>query len=133
MLEVRKEVVNQLLEIAHAKFDKCLQSKESLCRLDAHNARPGNCDAMVLGSFIRALQRLGVLPEVAANTMKINILNISIEELAHKLSTLAIKSPHSLCSVSPIKEQIAEKLRSMPDPVLDSHRQHMKVQSGMGQ
>jgi hypothetical protein len=88
---------------------------------------------MVLGSFIRALQRLGVLPEVAANRMKINILSISIEELAHKLSTLAIKSPHSLCSVSPIKEQIAEKLRSMPDPVLDSHHQHMKVQSGMGQ
>lgn len=88
---------------------------------------------MVLGSFIRALQRLGVLPEVAAIRMKINILGISIEELAHKLSTLAIKSPHSLCSVSLIKEQIAEKLRSIPDPVLDSHRRHMKEQSEVEQ
>jgi hypothetical protein len=103
------EVVNQLLEIAHAKIDKCLQS-ESLCHSDAHNARPGDCDAMVLGSFIRALQELGVLPKVAANRMNIKILRISIEELAHKLSTLAIKSPHSQCSVSPLKEQIAEKL-----------------------
>ena len=127
------EVVNQLLEIAHAKIDKCLQSKESLCRSDAHNARTGDCDAMVLGSFIRALQELGVLPKVAANRMNIKILRISIEELAHKLSTLVIKSPRSQCSVSPLKEQIAEKLRSIPDPVLDSHRRHMKEQSGVEQ
>jgi hypothetical protein len=127
------EVVNQLPEIAHAKINKCLQSKESLCRSDTHNARPGDCDAMVLGSFIRALQELGVLPKVAANRMNIKILRISIEELSHKLSTLAIKSPHSQCSVSPLKEQIAEKLRSIPDPVLDSHRRHMKEQSGVEQ
>jgi hypothetical protein len=125
------EVIKQLLGIAHSRVDQCLQTKETLCRSDSHNARPEDCDFIVLGSFIRGLQDLAVLPR-HENKIHINILKMSVEELAHKLSTMRVKSPHSQCSVSPLRDIITERLREMPDPVLDSHRRHMKVQSGGG-
>ncbi|KAE9371890.1 hypothetical protein N431DRAFT_341880 [Stipitochalara longipes BDJ] len=129
---VRMEVITQLLGVAHARVEKCLQSKETLCRSDSYNARPEDCDAIVLGSFVRGLQELNVLPKMG-NKIHTNIIRMSVEEFADKLSTMGIRSPHSQCAVSPLKEAIAEKLLRIPDPVLDSHRRHMKIQSGVGQ
>jgi hypothetical protein len=131
IVEVRMGVMKQLLAVAHTKLNQYLQSKETLCRSDWHNARPEDCDVIMLGSFIRGLQSMDVLPQ-SGNKIHLNIIRMSIEEFAHKLIHMIVKSPHSQCSVSPLRAEILEALRAIPDPTLDSHRRHMEAQRGNG-
>lgn len=129
---VRIEVINQLLGVAQSRVDRCIQLKETLCQSNSHNARPEDCDAIVLGSFIRGLQELDVLLR-RGNRIPLSIMRMSIEEFANKLNTMNMKSPHTQCSGSLLKQAVTETLRSIPDPVLDSHRRHMEAQSGRRQ
>ena len=126
---VRTQVIRQLLSIAHARVDLCLESEASLCRSNRHNANPEDCDAMVMGSFVRGLQVLNVLPRNDKN-IPLSIDSMSIEAFADKLNNMKLKSPHLQCTDSLLSEEIGEALRTIPDPVLDSHRRHMDVQRG---
>ena len=87
---------------------------------------------MVYGSFLRGLQEFDLWPRKSADTTK-----ISVHELALQLQSLGIYvyptndfSDHFNCNlVNGFRDQIASTLSSIPNPVLASHRRHMRIQA----
>jgi hypothetical protein len=124
-------MINDLLERVLATVDKCLETSETICASDNANARADDCDAMVLGSFLRELQKLGVLPR---SKNQIIHESMSVSEFAWKLRIMNIKSVHQQCRKAPFEQpgQIAFPIGSLPDPVLEAHRRHMKRQGEGG-
>lgn len=87
------------------------------------------CDAIVYGSLLRGLQELDLWPRKPADTIK-----ISVNELASQLQSLYNyvypRSGHDSCNLAfRLRDQIASTLSSVPNPVLASHRRHMRIQA----
>jgi len=93
-----------------------------------------DCNAIVYGSLLRGLHSIDLWPRKRPED-----IHISIQELRQKLEALRISTllghrdgfgvytNHSRCSIPNYREEICEVLLSIADPVLDSHRQHMKA------
>lgn len=82
--------------------------------------------------LLRGLQEFDLWPRKSADTIK-----ISVHELALQLQSLGIYvyptndfSDHFNCNlVNRFRDQIASTLSSIPNPVLASHRRHMRIQA----
>jgi hypothetical protein len=124
-------MINNRLERVLANVDKCLETRETICVSDTATARADDCDAMVLGSYLRELQKLSVLPR---SKNQIIHESMSVFEFALKLGDMNIKSVHQQCRKAPFKRLGRAPLSkaSVPDPVLEAHRRHMKRQSEGG-
>jgi hypothetical protein len=123
-------MINDQLERVHATVDKCLETRETMCVSDNAKARADDCDAMVLGSFLRELQQLGVLPR---SKNQIIYESMSLSEFTQELWSMNIKGVHQLCMKAPFKgADLVRFPKSVPDPVLEAHRRHMKRQSESG-
>lgn len=126
-------MINDQLERVHASVDKCLETKETMCASDSPNARADDCDAMVLGSFLRELQNLGVLPR---SKNQIIHESMSLHEFTLKLLSMNIKGVHQQCrkgwKTPFIRADLVQFPSSVPDPVLEAHRRHMKRQGEGG-
>ncbi|PMD29930.1 hypothetical protein L207DRAFT_592981 [Hyaloscypha variabilis F] len=127
ILQVRTEVVDLILETAYNRVDLYLHLGESLCDSDKHNARSEECGAIILGSLLRGLQKLGILPKTAANKANTKTDHMSVDELMEGLNNIRIKSLHSMCSdYTPFSIDIEDYLPAFGGLVLESHRRHMK-------
>jgi hypothetical protein len=123
-------MINDQLERVHATVEKCLETRETMCASDTANARADDCDAMVLGSFLRELQKLGVLPR---SKNQIIHESMSLSEFTQKLLSMNIKGVHQQCRKAPFERaDLVRFPKSVPDPVLEAHRRHMKRQSEGG-
>ena len=121
-------MMNDQLERVHATVDKCIETREFFCASKNFNARADDCNAMALDSFLQELQKLGVLPR--SKNQKIHE-SMSVSEFAQNLMSMNTKGVHPQCGKAPLER--ADLLGfSMPDPVLDAHRRHMKRQSEGG-
>ncbi len=124
LLKVRKAILNDRLEHVLATVDKCLETRETMCVSDNATARADDCDAMVLGSFLRELQKLGVLPR--SQNQKI-YESMSVSEFDRKLTSMDIKAVHLQCRMGPL-ERYNVPQASIPEPVPEAHHRHMKAQ-----
>jgi hypothetical protein len=126
-------MIKNWLERVLANVDKCLETRETICVSDTATARADDCDAMVLGSYLRELQKLSVLPR---SKNQIIHESMSVFEFALKLGDMNIKSVHQQCRKPPFQRhrlgRVPLSKASVPDPVLEAHRRHMKRQSEGG-
>ena len=124
-------MINDRIERILATVDKCLETSETLCASDSPTARADDCDAMVLGSYLRELQKLSVLPR--SKNQKIHE-SMSVSEFARKLRSMDIKGPHQQCRKA-LFERLGRgrfQIFTVTDPVLEDHRRHMKRQGEGG-
>jgi hypothetical protein len=120
-------MINDRIERVLGTVDKCLETSETLCVSDNASARADDCDAMVLGSYLRELQKLGVLPR--SKNWQIHE-SMSVSDLAHVLRSMNIRGPHQQCRKALFERigLVGFRIFTVLDPVLEAHRRHMKRQ-----
>lgn len=148
MMIIRQETIKDLLKVTYDYFDPFFRDGASVCCHSNSNndyidlffgegasvcCQPNSneaCDALMCGSLIIGLQELGLWPQKSFDT-----IDLSIQDLASKLESLVIwDNPannfanHYNCGSAGFSDQIAATLHSIPDPVLEIHREHMRSQ-----
>jgi hypothetical protein len=88
------------------------------------------CDALIYGSLTLHLAKEGIWPRKSAED-----IHCSVERLAAIISKVKIFSlpgyaAHEDCGKRNYAEDTAKILSEMPNPILDSHKVHMKIQRG---
>lgn len=128
MMRIRRATIKNLLEMTYHYFDLFFRDGVSVCCQPNSNRA---CDALRCGSLVIGLRELGLWPQKSFDT-----INLSIQDLASKLASLVIWTypansfaNHYNCGSAGFSDRIAATLRSIPDPVLEIHRQHMRSQS----
>lgn len=122
-MTIRSTTIKGLLKVAYDHFDMFLMGDEGV------SCHSEECAATVCGSLVIGLHAISLWPQKSADT-----INISVQDLASKLDSLRIwKHPenrgyHYECGELGLSGQIASMLSSIPDPVLESHRRHMRIQ-----
>ena len=125
-MTIRQTTIKDLLKVAYDLFDIFFKGSKSVCCQTNNNKK---CDAIVCGSLVIGLHAIGLWPHKSADT-----INISVRDLASKLNSLKIWNfptsigYHRQCSLRGSRDQIASVLSSIPDPVLESHRLHVRIQ-----
>lgn len=111
-------------------MDRFLLSDEnkSVCYRPNSNKE---CDAITCGSHVLDLNSIGLWPQKSPDK-----INISVQDLATKLGSLKIwtypalrNTDHYNCGLVGFKDQRINVLSSMPSPVLESHRRHLRIQA----
>lgn len=127
MMTVRRATIKNLLEVTYDYFDLFFRDGVSVC--SQSNASKA-CDALMCGSLVIGLRELGLWPQKSFDA-----IGLSIQDLASKLDSLVIWTypansfaNHYNCGSAGFSDRIAAALRSIPDPVLEIHREHMRSQ-----
>lgn len=127
MIAIREDTIKGLLKLTYDYLDLFLGGNEGVC---CQSSSKKACDALKCGSLVIGLDELGLWPQKSPDTIE-----LSVQGLASKLNSLVIwKYPannctdHYNCGSVALFDQIASILSSIPDPVLESHRRHMRAQ-----
>lgn len=120
-------MIDGLLEIARARVDKCLESKATLCNSELAGARADDCDALILGSFLRGLQKLEILPRCQSPNIQKTVSQLLVDLLG-----IEIKAVHQQCKYVPGTTAIHAGYSKCPNPTLDCHLRHKEVQKAGG-
>lgn len=129
ILSVRHETIHELLKLPYDYIDLFHRSTVSVCCQQYFRKE---CDAMVYGSLLKSLQELDLWPRKSADNIK-----MSVDLLASRIESLGIYvypmndfSDHFNCNLVPrFRDRIPSLLASIPNPVLASHRRHMRIQA----
>lgn len=125
-MSIRQATINDFLKLVYDCFDLFLRENKSVCCQTNYTKE---CDAITCGSLVIGLHAIGLWPQKSADT-----INISVRDLASKLGSLRILKyydrnyEHNHCGLVRLSGKIASTLSSIPDPVLESHRRHMRIQ-----
>lgn len=127
MMRIRRATIKDLLKVTYDYFDLLFREGASVCCQPNSNIA---CDALMCGSLIIGLQRLGLWPQKSFDT-----IGLSIQDLSSKLDSLMIWTypannfaNHYNCGSTGLDDRINATLHSIPDPVLEIHRRHMRSQ-----
>jgi hypothetical protein len=85
------------------------------------------CDSIIYGSLLLGLQTRGLWPPKTAKDIDTDFESFVSSHLpCYPNNVLTVD--HSGCCVKDFKSQILSVLEGMGDPVLDSHRVHIRIQ-----
>lgn len=126
-MTIRQATIKELLKVTYDYFDKSL-------RYDAVSYGQPNkeCGAIMCGSLLKGLNAIGLWPQKSSDD-----INISVQDLASQLKSLRVWTNPEIrnnnCyydwNLVKFNNEIEDVLSSMPKPVLESHRRHMRIQA----
>jgi hypothetical protein len=127
--ECRSSEIEAILHVPYARLNEF----DSLDETTTARCKKGdlNCDAIIYGSLTLGLKKCGLWPQKLGQEV-----SLSVEELATKIENIPISAysapynrsgPHN-CSGRDLRAEVDRVLRVDPQPVLESHRIHMKRQ-----
>jgi hypothetical protein len=127
ILAIRHDVIDKLLNIYYSRIDSFRLLDNINATACSDDSQQKKCDAIIYGSLVLGLQRIGLWPRKSADK-----IHSSINQLDMTLGSLQIFiiEGHQDCSPRHFKKEMAELTNpnEIPDPVLDSHRRHMEAQ-----
>ncbi|KUJ06370.1 uncharacterized protein LY89DRAFT_790538 [Mollisia scopiformis] len=135
ILSCRIKVIASLLQIPYQVLDRyeviyrgnslSRRRKNTIC---AEKKSTNCCDAIVYGSVVLGLQSVGLFPRKLPQD-----LSRSIVQLSHELRMVDIhhleRGSHYDCGTDDFMESVDDALTRIWNPVLDSHRVHMRGQN----
>jgi hypothetical protein len=116
----------QVYELASKAADHLLFPNGTVCQLDNDPA----CDALVYGSVTISLVKEGLWPKKAAEDIYCSVAKVAGMISSVKVFDLPGYTDHTYCGKRNYAEDVLTILRGIPNPILDSHKVHMKVQRG---
>lgn len=138
-MSIRQDTIKELLKVTYGYLELFLSDDKNVCRQSRSSKE---CDAITCGSVVIGLNAVGLWPQKSPET-----INTSVQDLASQLNSLkswryyGTNDNHYHCGLnsdlfqsdySPsasLKGLIASTLSSIPSPVLESHRRHMRIQA----
>jgi hypothetical protein len=136
ILKIRLATIRKLLDSPYSQ----IQVYERVSKTADHSLFPngtvcqmGNapaCDALVYGSLTISLFKVGLWPKKAAEDIYCSVETVAYMIRSVKVLGLPGYSDHTYCGKRNYAEYVLTILREMPNPILDSHKVHMKVQRG---
>jgi hypothetical protein len=132
ILAIRNATITKLLNIPYTILDRYGNSHGIYLCQELFEKKA--CDSIIYGSLLLGLQTRGLWPPKTAKD-----IDADFESFVSSLSSLEIEHlpcypnnvltmDHSGCCVKDFKSQILSVLERMGDPVLDSHRVHIRIQ-----
>jgi hypothetical protein len=132
ILAIRNETITKLLNIPYTVIDRYSNSHGIYLCQELFEKKA--CDSIIYGSLLLGLQNLGLWPPKTAKNIDtdfeslVSSLNsLEIEHLPY-YPNIILSENHSACCVKDFKSQILSVLEGMGDPVLESHRIHIRIQ-----
>jgi hypothetical protein len=136
MLKIRLATIRQLLDSPYSQIPAYEQVGKpvdySFIRIGPVCQR-GNapaCDALIYGSLTLSLAKERLWPRKAAEDICWSVETVAAIVCRVKIFGLPGHADHKNCGKRNYAEDVAAILSAMPNPILDSHKVHMKVQRG---
>jgi hypothetical protein len=133
-LKIRLATIKKLLNGPYSQISAYEQvgqimncgQRGPVCR---HDDGPA-CDALIYGSLTLFLAKRGFWPKKAAEDVHGMVRRLANVISGLKIFSLPGYADHMDCGKRNYAEDVAKILSEMPNPILDSHKVHMKIQRG---
>ncbi|KAI9770476.1 MAG: hypothetical protein M1839_003191 [Geoglossum umbratile] len=134
ILSIRHGVVTQLVDITNKYVNLFVKKSGAVCRQPMHQRQ---CDALVFGSLILSLRDLHLWPEKNGLSIRAFARALKSLEVYRWPTTISasfaevrnLAASHDNCnSIVEYRAAINAVLNSIPTPVLESHRRHIRIQ-----
>lgn len=130
ILEIRLATIRKLFHGPYSQIRVYEEVEQVTTGYICRQANSPICDALIYGSLTLYLAKKGLWPKKAAEDIYSSVETVASIIRNVKVFGLPGYTDHKYCGKRNYAEDVVAILSAMPNPILDSHKVHMKVQRG---